>query len=110
MWWRQKSDDYDSWLVTAVPPNSYAIEIGYLNPALVLVKPSDADNYPPESIRWIDMPMRFPNYAQANIYAVKNYDPILYRIVGSNSKSNYFKYDDYQVHKPKSKPVVKRQV
>lgn len=106
MWWdlfgNDELDDYNAWLVTAVPPNSYAIEIGYLDPAVERIKPSDSDSYPLESISWIDLPMRFPNYAQANIYATKKYTPILYRIVGSNFKTNYFKYDDYQIHKSKT--------
>jgi len=86
------------WLQDASPPNSYKIEIAYTDTAERFVegKSSPDDTYLYRDLRWMDMVERFPNYAQANIYALKHYAPALYRVVGSNDPPNYFQFDHYK--------------
>jgi len=89
-----RQEPYKSWLVTSAPPNSYSIEIGYVDTtANKTGKTLSVDtSYSLNDIRWIDLPYRFTNYAQAKVFGIKNYHPILFRIVGSNDEPNYFKY------------------
>jgi len=97
---KKRKPDYDffhSWLTTSSPPNSYMIEIGYVDTIEKRrqgVYSSD-DDYAIDEIRWLDMPFRFTNYAQAKVFGMKNYTPILFRIAGSSDDPNYFKYDSY---------------
>lgn len=90
----QEDNFYHNWLVTSAPPNSYSVEIGYVD-----TTQNDRPNtlstdatYAYDEINWMDMPFRFTNFAQANLYAIKNYKPILFRITGSSDKPNYFHY------------------
>jgi hypothetical protein len=52
---------------------------------------------------------RFPNYSQANIFALQEYSPILYRITGSNDRPNHFEFDHYKtVDLPVMTPALEK--
>lgn len=89
---------FDHWLQDAAPPNSYKIQIAYVDTSerYVSGKLSADDSYLYEDLRWMDMVDRFQNYAQANVYALKKYDRVLYRIAGSNDEPNLYTYDHYK--------------
>lgn len=88
---------YRKWLVTAHPPNSYAIDIAYTNTTLPPPpkKSSIDDSYGEDSLNWMTMPPRFTNYAQAKVYGSKYYPGVLFRVSTSSMKPNHFKYDSY---------------
>ena len=57
----------------------------------------------------MDMSFRFTNYSQANVYALKQYSPILYRITSSNDEPNHFQFDHYDgIQFPEMTPQLKK--
>lgn len=94
-----------NWLLSSVPPNSYKIQIAYIDTfeKHESGKLSIDDSFSYRQLSWQDTPDRFTNYSQANVYALKHHPMILYRIVGSNNKPNYFVFSDYKSIKPTPK-------
>jgi hypothetical protein len=97
------------WLQDSVPPVSYKVQIAYVDTKEKHRRNKVAadDTYQYRYLNWMDMPPRFVNYSQANIYALKEYSPILYRLKGSNNDPNYFPFDHYkEVELPETTPKL----
>ena len=92
-----------TWLQTGSPPRSYKIQLAYVD-TKERYRPgtlASDDSYSRKELMWIDTPERFPNYAQANLFALQTHSPALFQITGSNLRPDKFIFQSYQTVEPK---------